>query len=74
MTFRLGRHNDSGTAAIVVGHSEQPPVFVRDTTTTESEEGFHGFADSEVPRYVFDDFSTVDLKTPFKVSDINYYC
>ena len=57
-----------------MGHSEQPPVFVRDTTTTESEEGFHGFADSEVPRYVFDDFSTVDLKTPFKVSDINYYC
>jgi hypothetical protein len=55
----------------IVGQSllKQPKKTVADTVT-ESAEGFHGFADSEVPRYGFDDryFTNVDLKTPFKAS------
>jgi len=51
----------------VVIEEEQQQHVERDTTTTESQEGFHGWDESEVPRYVFDNFASVDLKTPFTV-------
>jgi hypothetical protein len=73
MKIRIGKNN-FGTA--IVGHGAassvlNEPVPVLDSVT-ESREGFHGFADSEVPRFVFNDFSSVDLKTPFKAS-CSYY-
>jgi hypothetical protein len=66
LKIRLGKNNVAASSSIVDETlARQPRVPVEDTVT-ESAEGFHGFADSEVPRYVFDDFSQVDLKTPFK--------
>jgi hypothetical protein len=28
--------------------------------------GFHGFEDHEIPRFAFDDFTNIDLRTPFE--------
>ena len=74
MKIRIGKNN-VGTAVVSRGTAGSPgkqrPAPVPDTVT-ESPEGFHGFADSEVPQFVFDDFSSFDLKTPFKASSSFY--
>jgi len=68
LKIRLGKNNVAASSSIVGETLAQQPRVPVEDTVTESAEGFHGFADSEVPRYVFDDFSQVDLKTPFKAS------
>jgi hypothetical protein len=68
LKIRLGKNNVAASSSIVGETLARQPRLSVEDTVTESAEGFHGFADSEVPRYVFDDFSQVDLKTPFKAS------